>query len=632
MIIGTAGHIDHGKTSLVRALTGVDTDRLKEEKARGITIDLGYAYRPLANGDVLGFIDVPGHERFVHNMLAGATGVDFVLLVVAADDGPMPQTREHLQILDLLGLKRGAVALTKRDLVDASRLSEATAEVQALLSGTVLAGSPIFPVSTVGGEDLAALRTHLESQAAALPPINVSGHFRLAVDRCFSLSGTGTVVTGTAFSGAVRPGDRLLISPPGIEVRVRGIHAQNRPAEFGQAGQRCALNLAGQFERSDIQRGDWVVDAPLHSSVQRLDARMQVLAHESKPLRHWTPVHIHLGAAGVTGRVATLEGEAIEPGHSALVQLVLDRPISALWGDRFVIRDQSASRTVGGGVVLDPFPPVRGRRAPARISMLQASRESDHALALTRALEQAPSGIDLARFALSRNLGDEVQAVWRAAAAKVIGVPPAQLGFSAARWEALKHAALDALAEEHRRAPDMPGVERERLRRMAVPALPSAAFAVLADELLQAEALARNGSWLHLPGHRITLGQAEEKLWQRISPLLRETPYQPPRVRDIARALGMDEDPVRQLLRRVARLGEVYPVAHDHYFDREAVVELAAMVKSAALESGAARAAEVRDRIGTGRKLAIQILEFFDRVGYTRRVRDDHLLRRDDFL
>ena len=279
MIIGTAGHIDHGKTALVKALTGVDADRLKEEKARGITIDLGYAYTPLPNNDILGFIDVPGHEKLVHNMLAGATGIDFVLLVVAADDGPMPQTREHLAILDLLGLNHGAVALTKIDAVAPERVAEAKAEIVALLAGTQLQDSPVFPVSSITGEGVPALRAFLETTAAAMPPRANSGHFRLAVDRVFTLSGTGTVVTGTVFSGEVRINDKLLVSPAGIEVRVRGIHAQNQPAETGHSGQRCALNLAGaKADKDHIHRGGWVLPANLHHPVQRLDVRLQLLA------------------------------------------------------------------------------------------------------------------------------------------------------------------------------------------------------------------------------------------------------------------------------------------------------------------------------------------------------------------
>ncbi len=322
MIIGTAGHIDHGKSALVLALTGTDPDRWEEEKARGITLDLGYAYTTCDDGTRLGFVDVPGHERLVHNMLAGATGIDFVLLVIAADDGPMPQTREHLEIIDLLGLGRGAVALTKLDLVDAERLAEVQAQVTGLLDGTSLAGAPVFPVSSVSGTGLDALRAHLTAQAALTRSRDGRGRFRLAVDRAFVLKGAGVVVTGTAHSGSVALDDHLVLSPRGLEVRVRGIHAQNAAVERGWAGQRCALNLTGpRFEKDSVSRGDWLVAPELHSPTDRLDVELRVARHAGRPLQHWTPVHVHLGAARVTGRVAVLEGEALDPGTTGLVQL-----------------------------------------------------------------------------------------------------------------------------------------------------------------------------------------------------------------------------------------------------------------------------------------------------------------------
>jgi selenocysteine-specific elongation factor len=291
MIVGTAGHIDHGKTTLVRALTGVDTDRLKEEKARGISIDLGFAYWPRPSGAVIGFVDVPGHEGLVHTMLAGATGIDFVLLVVAADDGVMPQTREHLAIIDLLGLDRGVVALTKCDLVDADRVQAVADAIAALLAGTGLDGSEILPVSGATGEGLDALVARLDRACADAPPRPADGRFRLAVDRCFTLSGLGTAVTGTVLSGSVRVGDQVVVSPSGLEARVRSIHAQDRPAEQGVAGQRCALVLAGsEIAKTTVHRGDVVVDSALHAPTARIDATLHVLASEPRPIGQWFPV------------------------------------------------------------------------------------------------------------------------------------------------------------------------------------------------------------------------------------------------------------------------------------------------------------------------------------------------------
>ncbi|MDP2826893.1 MAG: selenocysteine-specific translation elongation factor [Sulfuritalea sp.] len=634
MIIGTAGHIDHGKTTLVKALTGVDADRLPEEKARGITLDLGYAYAPLADGSVLGFIDVPGHEKLIHNMLAGATGIDYVLLVVAADDGPMPQTREHLELLGLLGLDHGAVALTKCDAVDAARVLEARAEIAALLAGTALAGSPLFALSATRGEGVAALRSHLEATAAGHVRRDAAGRFRLAIDRCFTLSGIGTVVTGTAFSGRVGAGDTAIICPAGrrsghsgFKARVKSLHVQDRPAQHGQAGDRCALALAGDFEKKDIERGMWVVDPLAARPLTRFQAELHVPATQAA-LKHWTPVHVHLGAADITGRIALLEGELLAPGASALAEILLDRETIAVRGDRFVLRDASAQRSIAGGRVLDCFPPTRHKRSAERLALLAALRDDDPATSLRLLAGQSAAGVDLGRFAANWNLAAEAAAaLWRTAGLRVVRAGEEQIGFSAAGWQKLADRLLAALAAEHQRAPDMVGVERERLRRLTLPTLERAAFDALVAELLAAGRLAASRAWLHLPQHQASLAAGDRDLFAVLKPLLDVQPFGPPRVRDIGQASGTAEDVVRQLFRRIARAGELYPVAHDHYFTADAVADMAAIVVALNAENGAARAADLRDRIGGGRKVAIHILEFFDRIGYTRRVRDEHILR-----
>ena len=622
MIIGTAGHIDHGKTTLVKALTGVDCDRLKEEKARGITVDLGYAYTPLPAGGVLGFIDVPGHEKLLHNMLAGATGIDFALLVVAADDGPMPQTREHLEIVELLGIRQGAVALTKIDAVTPERLAAAQAEVSELLAPTALAGCPVFPVAATTGTGIAELRAHLDAAAAALGERGAQGGFRLAVDRCFTLGGIGTVVTGTAFSGRVAVGDALLVSPPGKSVRVRSLRVQDRPAESGQAGQRIALALAG-IEKSEVERGMWVLAPALHEPLRRFDVEIRVLSGQP-PLKHLSQVHCHLGASDVPARIALLEGDEITPGGSGLAQIQTDRDIGALAGDRFILRDAAARHTVGGGRVLDIFPPNRHRRSPERLAMLRALADPDPAVALGLAAEGQAAGVELGRYAQNRNLD---AATLASLAERLQLTVVAGSGFAPARWQELKDKVLAALAAEHERAPDMAGAERDRLRRLTLPTLARPAFDALLGELLAAGSVVQAGAWLHLPEHRVQLATGDRDLWATLKPLLEASPYNPPRVRDVATATGIAEDTVRALFKRVARIGEAYPVAHDHYFAATAVADLARRVAALNARDGMARAAPLRDEIGGGRKVAIHILEFFDRIGYTRRVRDTHLLR-----
>lgn len=624
MLIGTAGHIDHGKTSLIRRLTGRNTDRLPEEIKRGISIELGYAYVPVEGGDVMGFVDVPGHEKFVHTMVAGATGIDYALLVVAADDGVMPQTEEHLDILRLLGIDAGAIALTKVDAVDAARVEEVRAQLARWLAGSVQAGWPVFPVSSVSGAGVDALDAHLRARAAQRSARAAEGHFRLAVDRVFTLAGIGTVVTGSVHAGTVRIGDELRLQPRGLVARVRSIHAQDRAADVGSAGQRCALNLAG-VAKDDVQRGDWAQAGALDNLTSRFDATLRLSAREAKAFGAWGNVHLHHGTRDVLARIAVLDADRIDPGGEQLVSITPEAPLAACKGDRFVIRDASARRTLGGGRVLDIAPPARGKRRPDRLALLRALRDRPDRDALDAWL--AHEAFSLARLAGGWNLLDaDLQALLKSVDARTA----AGTVFARARWNALKEATLAAVADTHRREPEMPGLEQNRLRRMVAPALAADAFADLLDELLREGRLVRRGAFVAAPAHKAELARDERVRWERIKPLLMNERFNPPRVRDLARATGIAEIEVRALLRRVARIGEVTLVAHDHFFLTDTVREMADIAGELIAVHGVARAAEFRDRIGTGRKVAIQILEFFDRVGYTRRVRDEHVARRDN--
>ncbi len=449
MIIGTAGHIDHGKTTLVRALTGVDTDRLPEERARGISIELGYAYTPLANGDVLGFVDVPGHEKFVHTMLAGASGIDFALLAVAADDGVMPQTREHLDILRLLGVPAGAIAITKIDVVETGRIADVERELRALVAHTVLAGAPIFAVSARTGAGLDALRRLLEARAQAHRRRADDGHFRLAVDRSFALTGIGTVVTGTVHSGEIAVGAHLVIAPGGTQVRVRSIHAQNRASERARAGERCALNLVG-IGHQDVGRGDWVVAPPIGLATGRFDARLELLDGETKAFGSAAALHVHVGTARVPGRLVTLEAQVDGTGSGSrpLAQLVLQAPIAAWRGDRFILRDASAMRTIGGGRVLDPFAPARYRRSPQRLTVLRALEADTPASQLTALIGCEPLGVDLRRFASAGNVRDVSAVVPEAGVRRVTG-EGVDFAIAEGHWQTLQVRAEEHLATFH---------------------------------------------------------------------------------------------------------------------------------------------------------------------------------------
>lgn len=634
MIVGTAGHIDHGKTALVKALTGVDADRLPAEKARGITIDLGFAYRRLPTGEVLGFVDVPGHERFIHAMLAGAGGIDFALLVVAADDGPMPQTHEHLAILDLLGIRHGLVALTKADLADEPRRRALRAEIAAMLAPTGLAGAEVLPVSALTGEGVPELAARLAAAAAALERGAPHGRFRLAVDRSFTVAGAGTVVTGTVFAGGIRRGDAVVVTPSGIEARVRGIRANGQPAEQGRAGERCALNLAGPgVAKEAIRRGDWVTVTAGHAPTDRLDARLVLLPGEAEPLRHWTPVHLHLAAAHVPARVVLLEERPIPPGSRGRVQLVLERKIGALHGDRFVLRDTSARRTLGGGSVLDPFPPQRRRRAPERLATLDALAKTDPADALQALVDLPPGLADLAAFARDRNLtAAELDAVAAACGVLRLASGARAWAVAPAAWTSFRAQVTAALAAFHRKSPDLAGMAPTQLRLALPVRWPADAFPAMIQALVKLEAVAVAANRVRLPGHAVKLAPEDQRLWTRMAPLLGgKTRFRPPRVRDLAAELRAPEAQVRRVLKLTTRLGETEEVAHDHFFLRPVVgemVKIAAAV-AAADPQGLVTAAAFRDRLDNGRKVAIQVLEFFDAHGLTVRDGDLRRLRRD---
>lgn len=632
MIIGTAGHIDHGKTTLVRALTGVDTDRLKEEKARGMSIELGYAYTTLANGDILGFIDVPGHERLVHTMAAGASGIDFGLLVVAADDGVMPQTREHVNILSMLGLAQGAVALSKTDRVDACRLAQVQNEIRQQLCGSFLDDMPLFQVNATVPDDpgVRTLRKHLHEVAQAMAARNANGLFRLAIDRVFTLKGHGTVVTGTVHDGQwMLDNDTqdLQLMPAGHKVRVRSIHAQNIPSNTARAGQRCALNLAG-VTTDAVARGNWVADARCFQPSRNIDVQMKLFSDADSGVRAWSPLHVHLGASHFLAHAIPLSHATLAPGETGWVQLVFDQPVCALPGDRYIVRDAQARRTLGGGVVLDANAPQRKRRSPARLAWLHAVAETLAHGNPSAMLLQSPYGLDehlLLRIV--KKAADAVMipddAFWVSA-----GNQWPRILILNSHWNTLAERTLATLASFHESSPDEPGLDAARLRRIAWPTVPEALWRALCDTLLGSGQITRNGPWLHLPNHVVELTSAENELAQDLLAMIRAGGFSPPWVRDLSVHLNQPEVRVRQTLLKLLKRGDVYQVVRDLFYHPEHIATLAHLIQATAKYDGVT-AAQFRDLTGLGRKRAIQILEFFNRTGYTRRVHDKHIVRKD---
>ena len=564
MIVATAGHVDHGKTLLVHALTGIDTDRLEEEKFRGLTIDLGFAYVDTPSGNRLGFIDVPGHIKFINNMLAGVGAVDFALLVIAADDGPMPQTLEHLAILNLLGIRRGIVALTKIDRVDATRIAEVTEQIRALLIDTHLANAKIYPVSGTTGAGVDELRTDIEDAAGQLAAKRETGHFRLAIDRRFTVTGAGMVVTGSVFAGSVALGDELVLQPANTAVRVRGLHTQNEPAQTASAGDRCAVNIAGaNLTRSLIHRGNWLSSNGSQSATDRFDVLLAVLKTEDKPLRHWSPVHIHTAANHVTGRIATLEGRSVAPGEQALVQVVTSEPLMLCIGDRIIVRDQGAERTLGGGPVVASESPKRGRAKADRISLLRAIANKAPMAIVKKLLEVIEDGIDIVIWRNALNLRDaEMNAIIGDLAAVAVEQSclitqdhlnglRARLTHDIKRWLENNK---DATGITMRAIAGIAGIRNPHLLQHLV------------ESLISDRSLELNNNLICVPGHRGRLNDEEMHTWTMVEPVLQRDLMKPPVLHDLAKELGIAPKQLERVLVRCTQLGYLTRPVSNRFF------------------------------------------------------------------
>ena len=632
VIVATAGHVDHGKTALVRALTGVDTDRLPEEKQRGLTIDLGFAYHPLDADHVLGFVDVPGHERFVRNMLAGVGSVDLALVVVAADDGVMPQTREHAAILDLLGVTECIAVVSKTDKVGAARIAEVGAEIESLLSVTGMRGAEIHRVSALSGAGMDGLAAALRERALGFAARAANGRFRLCIDRVFTLKGAGLVVTGTVHAGTADTGQRLVVTPGGHEARIRGIHAQDRPAERARAGERCALNLAGRSLGPEaIGRGDWVVDRTLHAPSDRIDVRLRVLPAETRALRHWTPVHVHLAASHSTARIAVLGAGSIAPGGDGRVQVVLDRPLHALAGDRIVVRDQSATRTMGGGTVVDPFSPRRGRARPARLAWLDAIEGHSPEQAVARVIASTETGVDAGWIRRAFGVTDpEIERMLDAAGAVRVPDTGADRCFSPAHWADLQTEVLAFLETFHRERPRLHGANANDVRLGLARRVGQDVVEQALAALLRRGAVARRGTTVRLPEHKVTLGANDERVWPRVAHALDPAQGSPPSLRQAAEQLKIGEAELGALLKRATNAGLAAPVTRTRFVPLAAVKALAAHAESLArvAPEGRFTAAEYKNHAHIGRNFAIELLEFFDRSGFTERLGDRRRVRR----
>jgi selenocysteine-specific elongation factor len=626
MIIGTAGHIDHGKTALVQALTGINADRLPEEKKRGITIELGYASLATPDGQVISFVDVPGHEKLVRTMVAGACGFDYALLLVAADDGVMPQTIEHAAILGLLGITRGAVIITKIDRATPEQVEERKAQAHALLATHGLGGYEVLAVSARRGDGMAELKEHLYAAARRLQGRAVEGHgFRMGLDRVFTLDGIGTVVAGSIAAGRVEVGDSLCLAhEPAALYRVRSLHSHNQSLQQAQAGMRCAIGLVG-LERNIVERGMTLCDPAIAQSSQRIDVWLQLAPTEERVLRSGTLVHLHAGTQDLMATVAVLGQASIAPGDGAPAQLVLQHNAPLWWGERFVLRDASARRTVGGGSVLDVQGLARYRQTPERLAYLQSQRDAEPARRLLGALAHAPFGIHGADWL--RQAGLLAWPFDPAALPGVVCASKQQWLIAADQLAKSERAVLSMLRDFHAKWPEDLGPDTGRARRLAVPRMPEVLWTQLLEHLVAQGSVARRSGFIHLPDHGEQLREADRIVAQRALPMLQQGRYDPPWVRDIAGTARLPEAQVRSVLARLAKSGDVFQIVKDLYYHPKVVHELAQLAREIEQREGEITAAAFRDATNLGRKRAIQILEFFDRIGYLRRVGDIHLLR-----
>jgi selenocysteine-specific elongation factor len=632
-IIGTAGHIDHGKTALIKALTGQDTDRLKEEKERGISIDLGFAYLTLPDGTRTGIVDVPGHERFIRNMLAGAHGIDLVLFTVAADDGVMPQTEEHLDILHLLGTQRGIFVITKADLADAARIRDVHDEIELLAEGTRLAGAPVVEVSSMTGAGLDELRAEIVRQLDGFQARRATGVFRLPLDRAFVIKGHGIVVTGTAMGAEVRVGDKLRVLPSGSEVRVRSIQVHSDSVESAGLCQRVAINLTGA-EKLNLGRGDMLTDERIDSASARFDAWLEIRPAAKRALKNNTRVRLFIGTAETVARAIVLdEAGAIAPKSAAFAQLVTEDPVVALSGDRFVIRDETNSRTLGGGIVLNPLgrrvrKPVETYRANLR--MLKDSSGADAIEALIDLQEAFALGA--MRIAILMNIpsAEADAALGEASRFVKLSVGDEEAYTTRARWDALKRFVLDALTKHHKTEPLSPGLEMEAMRTRLPYEIGARAFRPIIDRISHESEIVREESVLRLKSHRVQLGGDAETLGARIEEALASARFQPPDLKQLAEALNISANQlsrIRTVLVAMEREARVVKIATDLYFSRAAAEEARNHLVQYLKAHNEITAATFRDLLGASRKFAIALLDHFDHIGVTTRVGDHRRLR-----
>ena len=632
IILGTAGHIDHGKTSLIKAVTGTDTDRLKEEKERGITIELGFAALDLPSGQHLGIVDVPGHEKFVKNMVAGATGIDIVVMVIAADEGVMPQTREHMEICTLLGIRHGFVALTKIDLVDEEWLELAQEDVREFIAGTFLEGAPIVPVSATKGEGLQEFIRVLDELSAGVPERPHSNLFRLPVDRVFSMKGFGTVITGSLLSGQVRAGDTIMIYPSGITSKVRGVQVHNKSVQQALAGQRTAINFQG-LEKAAIERGQTLAFPGTLSPSYMVDVSLLYLNSNKKALKTRTRVRFHTGTSEILGNLILLDREEIKPGENAAAQLRLDVPVSLVKDDRYVIRSYSPVRTIGGGAVLNPMPPKHKRFRKDVIDGLSRidalSPEELVSFCVDRSGYRGATFNDLVVMTniVDKTLEQLIQGLL--SKKQIIQVDKEnRLFLHASIFTALKQNLRQTLQAYHKANPLRIGIQKEELRSKIPSTLNAKIFTLLLNQMIKDEEIAAEEDTVRLFAHKISLGADQQDIRKRIIAEYSRSGLQPPWFKELSAELKTDPARSAEVLRLLVEEGQLVKVKEDLYFAAGVVKDLQERLVDFLTRNGEISTPQLKEMTGVSRKYVIPLIEYFDSRNVTIRIGDIRKLRK----
>jgi selenocysteine-specific elongation factor len=632
IILGTAGHIDHGKTSLIKAVTGIDTDRLKEEKERGITIELGFAALDLPSGQHLGIVDVPGHEKFVKNMVAGATGIDIVVMVIAADEGVMPQTREHLEICTLLGVQHGMVAVTKIDMVDEEWLELALEDIRDFVKGTFLQDAPIVTLSAVTEEGIPEFIQALDELAAKIPERPPSDLFRLPIDRVFTMKGFGTVITGSLISGRVKVGETIMIYPSGITSKVRGIQVHNRSAEEAEAGMRTAINFQG-LEKEAISRGDVLSKPAVLMASYMVDVSLHYLASNKKPLKNRSRVRFHTGTSEVLGNLILLDRDELPPGEDSVAQLRLDSAAALVKDDRFVIRSYSPVVTIGGGKVLNPIPPKHKRFKPVTVAGLkQLSNQPPEAVIAFHIQASDLQGLSFAHLKVMTNMPDrQLESTLQSLLSNktLIQVDKEnRIYIHHNCFKTLEDEFQSHLADYHRAHPLKPGMSKEELKTKFPPFLSSKLFNLTLNQMVKEKQIAQEENTVRLTSHTISLGSKQTDVKNKILETYLQAGLQPPYFKELAKSIDADPKRSKDILMHLVNQGDIIKVKADLYFHAATIEKLKQKLVAYLEARGEINTPQFKDMTGVSRKYVIPLAEYFDSTNVTLRVGDVRKLRK----